>query len=60
MARQETRIRRKTIEITEARCLRCGDWYERVREHAKFCSDACRVAAHRAKNPKKTKKKRDY
>ena len=34
-----------------ATCVRCGATYMPARTTSRFCSGACRVAAHRAKEP---------
>lgn len=34
-----------------AACAHCGQLYEPKRSNSRFCGGACRVAAHRAKQP---------
>lgn len=44
-----TRIRRRTVEVLEVRCVQCGVWFPRFRGRAVTCSYSCRqrVAAAR-------------
>jgi len=32
-------------------CVECGAWFEGKTKRAQFCSDSCRVTAHRKKGP---------
>jgi len=51
VARKSTR-KRRTVEVLEAKCERCGKWFETRSKRALYCGDACRQAASRARRGK--------
>ena len=50
-AQSRTRKVRRLVEITEHRCLWCGEWFETLRADARYCPQPkiCRLQAHRAR-----------
>ena len=52
--RKKTSTRRITVKrtMTEITCEWCGDAFWAVRSDARFCSDKCRIYAHRQRQRK--------
>lgn len=50
-------IRGPKKPIRKRRCECCHDWFQPQRPTAKYCSTRCRVAAHRKRTAKKSKRK---